>query len=165
MSIAWTTGEGTLYYPDLAKRDDFGKLSTIVFIGKEDVKKLDKIVSAEAGDFFKRGLPEGFKNPIKDGNEKMKKVKRLDDETGEIIEEKVQHPDYKGKTYCKVGTKDIVAVIDANGAEVKDLKKVKSGVKAKVSLEARAYDHMGNQGVALKLIGIQLVDDNAILGS
>jgi len=165
MSIAWTTGEGTLDYPNLEKHDDFGKLSTIFLLSKQDTENLEKIVASEAEDRFKGKLPKNFSNPVKDGNEKMIRKKRFDNETGEVIETEEQDPRYSGKMYCRVSTTEIVAVIDAQGNEVKDLKKIKSGIKAKVSLEARAYDHMGNRGVTLKLIGIQLVDDNAILGS
>ena len=165
MSISWTTGEVTLDYPKLDAYDDFGKLSTICLLPEQDAESLIKIVASEAEDRFKGKLPKNFSNPLKDGNEKMIRKKRFDNDTGEVVETEEQDPRYSGKMYCRASTTEIVAVIDAKGEEVKDLKKIKSGVKAKVSLEARAYDHMGNRGVTLKLIAIQLVDDNAILGS
>lgn len=162
--IEWTTGEVTLSYPSLVTRDDYGKLTTqIIFNNKEDIDRLQKIIDSEADDLFPRGKPDKFISPLKDGNAKMMKKKSLDEKTGEVVTNEVQHPDYEGKTYCSLSTAGVIAVLDAEGDEIADLKTIKGRDLAKVSLEAKAYDYKGKKGVTLKLLAIQkLADGQAV---
>ncbi|EHI68943.1 DUF2815 family protein [Streptococcus ictaluri] len=154
------TGKVRLSYVALLEPKAFegqeAKYSTVILIPKTDKATIKKIKDAQkaaygaAKDNKLKGVKwERVKTTLRDGDEEMD------------IEE---HPEYAGHMFMSVSSKTKPQIIDKYKNPVDSADEVYSGVYARVSLNAYAYNTAGNKGISCGLNNVQIVAKGDYLG-
>lgn len=116
----------------------------------KDIKAMAALVERVGKEEWKRGLPNNFRNPIRDGSEKT-----YMDEEGNFV----QRPEYSGKIFCKFSTqyKNGFAIVDRNKNPLADESLIYPGVYGRAIVTCKPYSTAGNMGVTFYLKLYQLV--------
>ena len=164
MSTRFVTGKVRLSYAKImrpGKNEMNGKneYSAVVLVPKTDTDTINGLKAAAKAAIEKKfggTPPKGLKNPLRDGDTSTK-----DDGSPMGAE-------YKGHLFfnCKTDAdKNKPAIIDMNGRDLIDPDAVVSGDYVKLSVNAYAYDAVGNKGVAFGLNNVLLVAKGEPLGA
>ena len=153
MSTRVITGKVRLSFPNLftpRKRDEKSepKYSVMVLVPKSDTETMARIRAAKAKaaeigkDKLGKGKPDSI---VKDGDSP--------EANGE------DYPERLGHWYFTTSASEQYrpGVVDRNVQPIMDPSKVYSGVYAKVSVTAFAYNAVGNKGVSLGLNNVQIL--------
>jgi hypothetical protein len=160
MSTRVITGKVRLSFPNLftpRKPNEKAepKYSVMVLIPKSDTETMDRLraAEAEAAEIGKAKLGKGKPSSIiKDGD-----AEEADTET---------YPERAGHWYFTTSASEQYrpGVVDRNVQPIMDPSEVYSGVYAKVSVTAFAYNTQGNKGVSLGLNNVQILGGGENLG-
>lgn len=164
MSTRFVTGKVRLSYAKImrpGKNEMNGKneYSAVVLVPKTDTDTITGLKAAAKAAIEKKfggTPPKGLKNPLRDGDTSTK-----DDGSP-------MGPEYKGHFFfnCKTDAeRNKPAIIDMNGRDLIDPDAVVSGDYVKLSVNAYAYDAVGNKGVAFGLNNVLLVAKGDPLGA
>ncbi len=164
MSTRFVTGKVRLSYAKImrpGKNEMNGKneYSAVVLVPKTDTETINGLKAAAKAAIEKKfggTPPKGLKNPLRDGDTSTK-----DDGSPMGAE-------YKGHLFfnCKTDAdRNKPSIIDTNGRELIDPDAVVSGDYVKLSVNAYAYDAVGNKGVAFGLNNVLLVAKGEPLGA
>lgn len=128
---------------------------TLVFNRKTDVSEMEaeaeRVGKEKFGARFRDMVNKGKMNwPFMDNDDKAE-----DDETGEPREPFASN---KGGVHVGFKSSDKPGIVDADAEPVMDKSDIYSGMKARVSCRAFAYDNE-SKGVAFYLINVQKLDD------
>lgn len=136
--------------------DSAATYSCVLMIPKSDKATMKKLRDAqqaalEYGKEKKFGgrIPKNWKDTIHDGDDEDTLVK---------------NPEYAGHWIMAVSSKQRPGVVDQSVNPIMDSSEVYSGVYARVSLGAFAYNTQGNKGVSFGLNNVQKVRDGEPLG-
>lgn len=113
-------------------------------MSEDDQKKfraMKAMVKAVAKAKWPSGIPSGIRNPFRKG------------------EEKPSLEGYAGKIFAPATTKMKPGLVDRNNQPIIDPAEFYGGCYARASVNAFAYDRMGNRGVSFGLQNIQKVRD------
>ena len=154
------TGKVRLSYVALLEPKAFegqeAKYSTVILIPKTDKETINRIKKAQKAayeaaknDKLKGVKWEKVKTTLRDGDEEM--------DTDE-------HPEYAGHYFMSVSSKSKPQIIDKYKHPVVSEDEVYSGVYARVSLNAYAYNTAGNKGISCGLNNVQIVAQGDYLG-
>lgn len=133
--------------------------SAVVLVPKTDTDTINGLKAAAKAAIDKKfggTAPKGLKNPLRDGDTSTK-----DDGSPMGVE-------YKGHLFfnCKTDAdRNKPSVIDSNNRELIDPDAVVSGDYVRLSVNAYAYDAVGNKGVAFGLNNVLLVAKGEPLGA
>lgn len=158
MSKKVVTGEVRFSFPHLFEpfafsEDDKPKYSTMILIPKSDKKTMDKIRAAE-------------QEAIQDGTAtvwKGKKPKKLNSVIKDGDDDADEYPEREGHWYMSVRSNTRPQVVDASVQKIIDPDEVYSGMYGRVSINAFAYSHAGNNGVGFGLNNVQKTADGESL--
>jgi hypothetical protein len=164
MSTRFVTGKVRLSYAKImrpGKNEMNGKseYSAVVLVPKTDTDTINGLKAAAKAAIEKKfggTPPKGLKNPLRDGDTSTK-----DDGSPMGAE-------YKGHLFfnCKTDAdRNKPSVIDSNNRELIDPDSVVSGDYVRLSVNAYAYDAVGNKGVAFGLNNVLLVAKGEPLGA
>jgi hypothetical protein len=164
MSTRFVTGKVRLSYAKImrpGKNEMNGKneYSAVVLVPKTDTDTINGLKAAAKAAIEKKfggTPPKGLKNPLRDGDTSTK-----DDGSPMGAE-------YKGHLFfnCKTDAdRNKPSVIDTNNRELIDPDAVVSGDYVRLSVNAYAYDAVGNKGVAFGLNNVLLVAKGEPLGA
>lgn len=154
------TGKVRLSYVALLEPKAFegqeAKYSTVILIPKTDKATIKKIQDAQkaAYEAAKNGKLKGIKW------ERVKTTLRDGDEDKDTEE----HPEYAGHMFMSISSKTKPQIIDKYKNKVDSAEEVYSGVYARVSLNAYAYNTAGNKGISCGLNNVQIVAPGDYLG-
>ena len=154
------TGKVRLSYVALLEPKAFegqeAKYSTVILIPKTDKETINRIKKAQKAAY------EAAKNDKLKGVkwEKVKTTLRDGDEEVDTDE----HPEYAGHYFMSVSSKSKPQIIDKYKNPVDSEDEVYSGVYARVSLNAYAYNTAGNKGISCGLNNVQIVAQGDYLG-
>lgn len=134
-----------------------GKLSYSVelLIPKSDTETVTKIKAAMKAALEKKfgaKFPAGLKNPLQDGDTKLKA-------DGSPLGE-----EYKGHFFVRAKSTDQPGVVDLQGRPISDVMQFGSGDFGRASIAAYAYDTPMNKGVAFGLNNLQFLERGPSLG-
>ena len=144
-----------LAYPKLFSAEEFDgkrRYTAVVCIPKEDeasIAKLKEAAATAARGEWKDNLPNGFKNPIKDGDAEGARE------------------EFRGFWYIKVGKNENQGrpgVIDGAKKPIDDPSRIRSGDNCNVHLSANAYNLDVSKGVNFYLNNVQLVSEGDPIG-
>lgn len=154
MTTKVITGEVRLSYahllePSASFEGQEPKYSCVILIPKSDTATLDKIKAAqkealEAGKSskFNGSVPKNWKDTLRDGDEEMEEDK---------------NPEYSGHMFMNVSGKNKPGIVDEQLNPVMDADQVYSGVYARVSINAFAFNTSGNKGVSFGLNNVMVL--------
>jgi hypothetical protein len=145
-----------LFEPYAQGDDDVEKYSCVLLIPKTDRKTLKKI-----DDAFKAAVEAG-RNSKFEG--KVPKVVATTLHDGDEEADLEKNPEYAGHMYMSVSSKTRPGIVDVNVDPIMDSTEVYSGVYARVSINAFAYNYKGKKGVSFGLNHVQKVKDGDFLG-
>lgn len=154
------TGKVRLSYVALLEPKAFegqeAKYSTVILIPKTDKETINRIKKAQKAAF------EAAKNDKLKGVkwEKVKTTLRDGDEEIDTDE----HPEYAGHYFMSVSSRSKPQIIDKYKNPVDSEDEVYSGVYARVSLNAYAYNTAGNKGISCGLNNVQIIAQGDYLG-
>jgi len=119
----------------------------LIFDEGTDLKALKAAANVAAEEFFGKGkIPKNLRTPFRDGSDREQEA-------------------YEGKTFIGARSKDQPGiVIGPNRDECVDRNEVYSGCRARLSVTAFGYDHMGNKGVTFALNHVWKVEDDEPFG-
>lgn len=154
------TGKVRLSYVALLEPKAFegqeAKYSTVILIPKTDKATIKKIQDAQKAayeaaknDKLKGIKWERVKTTLRDGDEDM---------------DTEEHPEYAGHMFMSISSKSKPQIIDKYKNKVDSAEEVYSGVYARVSLNAYAYNTAGNKGISCGLNNVQIVAPGDYLG-
>lgn len=154
------TGKVRLSYVALLEPKAFegqeAKYSTVILIPKTDTATIKKIQDAQKAayeaaknDKLKGIKWERVKTTLRDGDEDM---------------DTEEHPEYAGHMFMSISSKTKPQIIDRYKNKVDSAEEVYSGVYARVSLNAYAYNTAGNKGISCGLNNVQIVAPGDYLG-
>lgn len=154
------TGKVRLSYVALLEPKAFegqeAKYSTVILIPKTDKATIKKIQDAQKAayeaaknDKLKGIKWERVKTTLRDGDEDM---------------DTEEHPEYAGHMFMSISSKSKPQIIDKYKNKVDSTEEVYSGVYARVSLNAYAYNTAGNKGISCGLNNVQIVAPGDYLG-
>ncbi|RFE01109.1 DUF2815 family protein [Streptococcus parauberis] len=154
------TGKVRLSYVALLEPKAFegqeAKYSTVILIPKTDKATIKKIQDAQKAayeaaknDKLKGIKWERVKTTLRDGDEDM---------------DTEEHPEYAGHMFMSISSKTKPQIIDKYKNKVDSAEEVYSGVYARVSLNAYAYNTAGNKGISCGLNNVQIVAPGDYLG-
>lgn len=154
------TGKVRLSYVALLEPKAFegqeAKYSTVILIPKTDTVTINKIKDAQKAayeaaknDKLKGIKWERVKTTLRDGDEEM---------------DTEEHPEYAGHMFMSISSKTKPQIIDKYKNKVDSAEEVYSGVYARVSLNAYAYNTAGNKGISCGLNNVQIVAPGDYLG-
>lgn len=154
------TGKVRLSYVALLEPKAFegqeAKYSTVILIPKTDKATIKKIQDAQKAayeaaknDKLKGIKWERVKTTLRDGDEDM---------------DTEDHPEYAGHMFMSISSKTKPQIIDKYKNPVDSAEEVYSGVYARVSLNAYAYNTAGNKGISCGLNNVQVVAKGDYLG-
>lgn len=154
------TGKVRLSYVALLEPKAFegqeAKYSTVILIPKTDKATIKKIQDAQKAayeaaknDKLKGIKWERVKTTLRDGDEDM---------------DTEEHPEYAGHMFMSISSKTKPQIIDRYKNKVDSAEEVYSGVYARVSLNAYAYNTAGNKGISCGLNNVQIVAPGDYLG-
>lgn len=163
MATRVITGKARLSFPHLfepwaSDPKDSPKYSVMVLIPKSDTVTIQKLreaeneVKDEKKDVWGGKIPSNLKSSIHDGDAESEDHERF--------------PERKGHWYFTANSsaKYRPGVVDRSVQPILDQSEVYSGVYAKVSVTAFAYNTRGNQGVGLGLNNVQVLGGGDNLG-
>lgn len=107
---------------------------------KTDFSELKKMVANAIKEKWGDKPPKGLRSPFRDGDEK-------------------DYEGYKGNIFCNASSVSRPGLLDEKAQPIIDPQEFYPGCFAHATVTAFAYDHMGNQGVAIGLRNIQKVKD------
>lgn len=141
----------------LSKKQEYS--AALLFKKGEDLSALKRAMTAALEKKFgknKSEWPQQLRNPFRDQKDR-----------GRMVDGKLVLPDgyEEGAVYINVRSDQKPGVVDKNLQPILDETEVYSGCWCHVSVNAYAYDAMGNKGAAFGLMNIQKVKDDAPLGS
>lgn len=141
------------YSPDPVKQEP--KYSVTLLIPKSDTVTMDKINAAL--------LAAYDKGKSKLGGKKFEQVKTTlkDGDTDADLE---RNPENAGCWYLTVSANTKPGIVDAQVEPILDQSEVYSGIYARVSMNAFAYDAGVNKGLSFGLNHIQKIADGEMLG-
>lgn len=132
------------------------KYSTMILIPKEDKATVTKIKRAiktayetEKGGKLKGVKFEALKTNLRDGDVEMDTEER---------------PEFEGMYFMNISSKDRPTILDRYKNPIDSSDEVYSGVYARVSMNAFAYNSNGNKGVSFGLNHVQVVKKGDYLG-
>lgn len=132
------------------------KYSTVILIPKTDKVTVKKIRDAQKAayevaknDKLKGIKWENVKHTLRDGD------KEIDTE---------EHPEYAGHYFMNLSCQNRPQIIDRYKNEVTSSEEVYSGVYARVSLNAYAYNTSGSKGISCGLNNVQIIAKGDYLG-
>lgn len=141
------------------KADDEGvdKYSCMLLIPKTDKETLNKLEKAQKAAFEKnkhdklKGIKDfsKVKTTLRDGDEEMDTEER---------------PEYEGMMFLNVSSRTAPQIIDKYKEKVTSEDEVYSGVYARVSINAFAYNTKGNKGITFGLNNVQILAHGEFLG-
>ena len=134
------------------------KFSTVLLIPKTDKKTLraiDKAIAAAAEEgkhkAFNGKVPAKLKTTLRDGDEEA---------------DLERNPEYEGMMFMNVSSKTRPGLVDRGLQTIDDASEVYSGMYARVSINAFAYNYQGSKGVSFGLNNVQkLRDGEAFAGA
>lgn len=158
MSKKVVTGEVRFSFPHLFEpfafnEGDTPKYSTMILIPKSDKKTVDKIRAAEEA-------------AIQDGTAtvwKGKKPKKINSVIKDGDDDAEEYPEREGHWFMSVRSNTRPQVVDATVQPIIDASEVYSGMYGRVSINAFAYSHAGNNGVGFGLNNVQKTADGESL--
>lgn len=127
------------------------KFSTVILIPKDDTETLDKIRAAQKQALedgkntkFNGKIPTGWKNTLRDGD------------TDADLD---KNPEYAGHYFMSVSAAASrrPGIVDEQLQPVMDPDQVYSGVYARVSINAFAFNRSGNRGVSFGLNNVMVL--------
>lgn len=143
--------------PRAAEEGQTPKYSTVLIIPKSDKETHRKILAAieaakEEGKSKRWGgkIPKNLNITLKDG-----------DEDADLE----QNPEYEGCWYMNVSSAEKPGIVDIDRDPILDPSEIYSGMYARVSIRAFAYDRQGNKGVSFGLNNVQKLGDGDPFGS
>jgi hypothetical protein len=145
-----------LFEPYAQGDDDVEKYSCVILIPKSDKRTLKKIDDAIAA------ATEAGRNTKFEGKVPKIVVTNLHDGDEEADLEK--NPEYEGHMYMSVSSKTKPGIVDADVNPILDSTEIYSGVYARVSINAFAYNYKGKKGISFGLNHVQKVKDGDFLG-
>lgn len=161
------TGEVRLSWPELfetkiAPGSTVPKYSVMLLIPKSDTKTIKALRDAEKAtaeaqkDKFGGKVPAKLRSIIRDGDG--------ENDDGEPWSEK--YPERAGHYFMTVSANERYkpGVVDAQLNPIIDPAEVYSGVYARVSVMAFAYNEQGNRGISFGLRNVQITRDGEPLG-
>lgn len=146
-----------LFEPRASDDDETPKYSCVVLIPKSDTATLEKLRAAQEAALekgkgkFDGKVPAKWHSTIRDGD---------DPEEADIE----RNPEYVGHMFMNVSSKTRPGIVDAQVAPILDRTELYSGVYARVSLGAFAYNYKGKKGVSFGLNHVQKIADGEPLG-
>lgn len=155
------TGKVRLSYVNLLEPQKFEgqaqpKYGCVILIPKSDKVTLKKIRNAQkmaweaAKDDKLKGIKwEKVKHTLRDGDEEM---------------DTEEHPEYKDHYFMNVSSVQKPQIIDRYKNPVTSTDEVYSGVYARVSINAFAYNTSGNKGISCGLNNVQIIAKGDYLG-
>ena len=163
MTTKIITGKVHLSYVNLLKpkamnEGDDPKYSCVILIPKEDKETIKKIRNAQ------KAAWEAAKNDKLKGVkwENVKHTLRDGDNDDSIDTE--ERPEYAGHMFMSVSSRTAPQIIDKYKEKVDSEDEVYSGVYARVSLNAYAYNTKGNKGISCGLNNVQIIAKGDFLG-
>lgn len=153
MSTKVVTGEVRLSFVHLLEpSEDLNgnlKYSCMVLIPKKDKDTLDKLKAAQEKALadaiptkFNGKKPANLKNTLRDADEELDLEK---------------YPEAKGHYFMNVGNKTRPGIVDSSLNQVMDPDEVYSGVYARVSVNAFAYNASGSKGLSFGLNNVMVL--------
>lgn len=155
------TGKVRLSYVNLLEPKAFegqtqAKYSCVILIPKEDKETIKKIRNAQKvaweaakNDKLKGVKFENVKHTLRDGDEEM---------------DTEEHPEYAGHYFMNVSSVTKPQIIDKYKNPVDSADEVYSGVYARVSINAYAFNTAGNKGISCGLNNVQIIAKGDYLG-
>lgn len=147
-----------LFEPFSSHEDQPERYSCVILVPKSDKKTIKAIRDAqqaalEAGAerVFKGRIPKNWKDTFRDGDE---------DDSVDLD----KNPEYAGHMFMTVSSKTKPGIVDRNVQPILDSTEIYSGVWARVSINAFAFNTQGNKGVSFGLNHVQKVRDGDYLG-
>ncbi len=140
--------EGKLHYPNLFEarvnplngRSEYS--TVLVFNADADLSDLKRIISDAIKEKWGGKIPDGFRSPLRKGNE---------DRAGK--------EDYEDKIFVNIKSQFKPGVVNHKVEPILDPTEIYSGCYAKATVTAYSYDMMGNKGVSLSLQNVQKTRD------
>jgi hypothetical protein len=147
-----TTPVGRLSFPSLFQAEAFEggepKFScTLLFPKGTDLSALQSFAKTVAGEKWPKGLPNGFRSPFRDGDQKEPMI-----------------DGYAGHTFIRFASTNRPKVVDLNLQEIIDPSIIYAGCYVRVSCSCFAYDKAGNRGVSFGLLNVQKVKEGDAFG-
>jgi len=139
------------YASNLDKPDD-KKYSVCLLIPKADKVTIKKIKAAQQAALtagkakFNGKIPTNWTNTLRDGD---------DDDNIDTRE----HPEYSDHLFINVSATRKPGIVDRQRNPIDDPNRVYSGVYARVSMNAFAFNTQGNKGVSFGLNNVQIIRD------
>lgn len=159
MSKKVVTGEVRFSFPHLFEPHAFDpakdtpKYSTMILIPKSDKKTVEKIRAAE-----ETAIAEGIATVW--GGKKPKKINSVIKDGDDDADE---YPEREGHWFMSVRSNTRPQVVDATVQPIIDASEIYSGMYGRVSINAFAYSHAGNNGVGFGLNNVQKTADGESL--
>lgn len=154
MTTKVITGEVRLSYahllePSASFEGQEPKYSTVILVPKSDKDTIAKIEAAQKealengkSSKFNGKIPANWKNTFRDGDEEADLEK---------------NPEYEGCMFMNVSSKQRPGIVDAELNPVMEADQVYSGVYARVSINAFAFNTSGNKGVSFGLNNVMVL--------
>ncbi|ASZ73363.1 hypothetical protein SEA_LUCKYBARNES_46 [Brevibacterium phage LuckyBarnes] len=137
--------------PSVSFENGPSKYSTVILVPKDDTETIDKIKAAQKQALedgkstkFNGKIPANWKNTFRDGDEEADLEK---------------NPEYAGHYFMSVSANADrrPGIVDAQLQPVMDPDQVYSGVYARVSINAFAFNTQGNKGVSFGLNNVMVL--------
>lgn len=147
-----------LLQPRASEEGEKPKYSVMLLIPKKDEKTVAKLRAAATA-----ALKDGIAKGIFKSNAKLDNVwKTLKD--GDDHEDVDNRPEYAGNWLMNVSSATKPAIVDTDLDPIMEEGEVYSGMYARVSLGAFAYDSKKSKGVSFGLNNVQKLEDGERLG-
>ena len=159
MSLKVVTGEVRFSFPHLFEPHAFDpakdtpKYSVMLLIPKSDTATMKKLKAAEQ-EAIEKGIATTW------GGKKPKKINSVLKDGDDDAEE---YPERAGHYVMSVRSLTRPQVVDASVQPILDASEIYSGVYGRVSINAFAYSHAGNNGVGFGLNNVQKTADGESL--
>lgn len=156
MSTKVVTGKVRLSYahllePSSSFEGQEPKYSTVILVPKSDSATIKSIEAAQKealengkASKFNGKIPTNWKNTFRDGDEEADLEK---------------NPEYAGHMFMSVSSKTRPGIVDQSLQQVMDPDQVYSGVYARVSINAFAFNTSGNKGVSFGLNNVMVLGE------
>src|SRR5690606_7525804 len=147
-----------LFEPFSSHEDQPERYSCVILVPKSDKKTIKAIrdaqqaaLEAAAERVCKGRIPKNRKDTIRDGDE------------GDSVDLD-KNPEYAGPMFMTGSSKTKAGIVDRKVQPILDSTEIYSGVWARVSINAVAFNTQGNKGVSFGLNHVQKVRDGDYLG-
>lgn len=146
-------------FNDLSKKDEFSVVALFpVGADLTELKKAAQAAVIEKWGQNQNAWPQNLKSPFRDQKDRVK----VDPETGV---EALPDGYVAGAIYMNLKSAQRPGVVDQNMAEIIDESDLYGGCWVRASVNAYAYDHKGNRGVAFGMNNLQKLRDDDAFGN